>query len=147
MNPRHHLNHRRTHECLSFAALPAVGTSYLVKIHCISFPTFKFSGFSAVRNVLNFETNYHYPQEGQTLNTKQDWKGLIRIEIHICGVYWFWIRNYPSSNKNIQRITVPKFGIFRKSITTPRYMALLQVALVSIPPHKFVRPPCWYYRL
>jgi hypothetical protein len=25
--------------------------------------------------------------------------------------------------------------------------ALLQVALVSIPPHKFVRPPCWYYRL
>jgi hypothetical protein len=23
----------------------------------------------------------------------------------------------------------------------------LQVALVSIPPHKFVGPPCWYYRL
>jgi hypothetical protein len=26
-------------------------------------------------------------------------------------------------------------------------MALLQVALVSTPPHKFVRPPCWYYGL
>jgi hypothetical protein len=26
-------------------------------------------------------------------------------------------------------------------------MALLQVALVSIPPHKFVHQPCWYYRL
>jgi hypothetical protein len=26
-------------------------------------------------------------------------------------------------------------------------MALLQAALVSIPPHKFVRLPCWYYRL
>jgi hypothetical protein len=26
-------------------------------------------------------------------------------------------------------------------------MALLQVALVSIPPHKFVRQPCWHYRL
>jgi hypothetical protein len=26
-------------------------------------------------------------------------------------------------------------------------MALLQVALVSTPPHKFVRPPCWYYQL
>jgi hypothetical protein len=26
-------------------------------------------------------------------------------------------------------------------------MALLQVVLVSIPPHKFVCLPCWYYQL
>jgi hypothetical protein len=26
-------------------------------------------------------------------------------------------------------------------------MALLQVALVLIPPHKFARQPCQYYRL
>jgi hypothetical protein len=36
---------------------------------------------------------------------------------------------------------------FRKCITIHHSMALLQVVLVSIPPHKFVRPPCWYYRL
>jgi hypothetical protein len=47
----------------------------------------------------------------------------------------------------MQRITPPKFYIFRKSITIHHCTALLQVALVSIPPHKFVRPPCWYYQL
>jgi hypothetical protein len=39
-----------------------------------------------------------------------------------------------------------KICIFRKS-TIHYCIALLQVALVSTPPHKFVRPPCWYYRL
>jgi hypothetical protein len=47
----------------------------------------------------------------------------------------------------IQRITIPKFSIFRKSITIQHCMALLQVGLVSIPTHKFVLPPCWYYQL
>jgi hypothetical protein len=47
----------------------------------------------------------------------------------------------------IQRITVPKFCIFRKSISIHPYMSLLQVALVSIPTYTFVRPPCSYYRL
>jgi hypothetical protein len=47
----------------------------------------------------------------------------------------------------MQRITTPKLCIFRKSITLHHCMPLLQVALVSIPPHRFVRPPCWYYRL
>jgi hypothetical protein len=46
----------------------------------------------------------------------------------------------------IQRFTFPKFCIFWKS-TIYLCTALLQVALVSIPPHKFVRLPCWYYRL
>jgi hypothetical protein len=46
-----------------------------------------------------------------------------------------------------QRSTIPKFCIFRKSITVRHCNALLQVTLVSIPPHKFVRPPCWYYGL
>jgi hypothetical protein len=36
---------------------------------------------------------------------------------------------------------------FPKAITIHHCMALLQVALVSIPPHKFVRPPCLYYWL
>jgi hypothetical protein len=47
----------------------------------------------------------------------------------------------------VQMITIPKFCIFRKSITIHHCVALLQVALMSIPPHKFVCPPCWYYRL
>jgi hypothetical protein len=47
----------------------------------------------------------------------------------------------------VQRITFPKFCIFQKFITVHHHMALLQVALVSIPPHKFIRPPCWYYQL
>jgi hypothetical protein len=34
-----------------------------------------------------------------------------------------------------------------KTKTIHQYMALLQVALVSIPPRKFVLSPCWYYRL
>jgi hypothetical protein len=44
-------------------------------------------------------------------------------------------------------ITFPKFCIFRKSIPIHYCMALLQVTVLSTPPHKFVRPPCWYYRL
>jgi hypothetical protein len=36
---------------------------------------------------------------------------------------------------------------FRKSFTIHHSMALLQVALMLIPPHKFVRPPCCYYLL
>jgi hypothetical protein len=47
----------------------------------------------------------------------------------------------------IQRITVPKLRILRKSITVYHCMILLQVALVSVPPHVFVLSPCWYYRL
>jgi hypothetical protein len=47
----------------------------------------------------------------------------------------------------IQRITIPKFCILQKSITVHHCMALLQVSLVLIPPHKFVCLPCWYYRL
>jgi hypothetical protein len=35
----------------------------------------------------------------------------------------------------------------KKSITVHHCMALLQVALVSIPPHKFVHPPSCYYQL
>jgi hypothetical protein len=35
----------------------------------------------------------------------------------------------------------------KKSITIHHCTALLQVALVSTTPHKFVRPPCWYYRV
>jgi hypothetical protein len=46
-----------------------------------------------------------------------------------------------------QRIALPKFRILLKSITISHCMVLLQVALVSIPPRKFVRPPCWYYQL
>jgi hypothetical protein len=44
-------------------------------------------------------------------------------------------------------ITVPMSCIFRTSFTIHHCMALLQVAPVSTPLHKFVRPPCWYYRL
>jgi hypothetical protein len=46
-----------------------------------------------------------------------------------------------------QRITLPVFCIFRTSLTIHRCTALLQVALVLTPLHKFVSPPCWYYRL
>jgi hypothetical protein len=42
-----------------------------------------------------------------------------------------------------KELLFPNFCILRKSIN----MALLQVALVSITLHKFLRPPCWYYRL
>jgi hypothetical protein len=35
---------------------------------------------------------------------------------------------------------------FRTSITTHHCAGLSQVALVSSPRHKFLRPPCWYYR-
>jgi hypothetical protein len=44
----------------------------------------------------------------------------------------------------MQRIIVSKFCIFK----IPKHcIALLQVALVSFPPHKFVSPPYGYYRL
>jgi hypothetical protein len=46
-----------------------------------------------------------------------------------------------------QRITAPMVCIFQTSLIIHHCMALLQVVLVSIPPHKFVHPPCWYYRL
>jgi hypothetical protein len=39
-----------------------------------------------------------------------------------------------------QTIALPKLGIFRKSITVHHFMDLLQVALMSVPPHKFVHP-------
>jgi hypothetical protein len=39
-----------------------------------------------------------------------------------------------------------KVVYFPKSITLHHCMALLQVALVSNLPHKFVRPPFWCYR-
>jgi hypothetical protein len=45
----------------------------------------------------------------------------------------------------IQRITIPKSYIFQKSITIHHCMTLLQVALVLIPPHKFVCLPFWHY--
>jgi hypothetical protein len=69
--------------------------------------------------------------------------GLNRVQVKTCffhsvAMFLFYI---------IQRITIPKFCISRKYITMHHCMALLQVALVSIPPHKFVRPPYWYYRL
>jgi hypothetical protein len=41
---------------------------------------------------------------------------------------------------------LPMFCIFLTSFTIHHCMALLQVALVSTPPHKSVRPPCRYYR-
>jgi hypothetical protein len=47
----------------------------------------------------------------------------------------------------MQRITTPKLCIFLKSVTKRHCMTLLQVALVSIPSHKFVLSPCWYYLL
>jgi hypothetical protein len=46
-----------------------------------------------------------------------------------------------------QRIYFPKFRISRKSVSIHHCVALLQVVLVSIPPQKFVHPPCWYYQL
>jgi hypothetical protein len=45
------------------------------------------------------------------------------------------------------RTTTPRLCIFRKSITIHQCTTLLQVPLASIPPHKFVPPLCWYYRL
>jgi hypothetical protein len=39
----------------------------------------------------------------------------------------------------IQRITTPEFCTFQKSVTIHHCMALLQVVLVSILPHKFAR--------
>jgi hypothetical protein len=47
----------------------------------------------------------------------------------------------------IQIIYMPEVCILRKSIVMCQCMTLLQVALVSIPLHKFVSPPCWYYPL
>jgi hypothetical protein len=38
----------------------------------------------------------------------------------------------------VQRITIPKFCIFQKSITILHCMALFQAALVLIPPPKFL---------
>jgi hypothetical protein len=46
----------------------------------------------------------------------------------------------------IQRTAVLMFCILRKSVIIYHRMALLKVALVSIPPDRFVWPPCWYYR-
>jgi hypothetical protein len=46
---------------------------------------------------------------------------------------------------SIQRISITKFCTFWKSVTMYHCMVLLQVALVLIPPYKYVRPPCWYY--
>jgi hypothetical protein len=82
---------------------------------------------------------------------------------HVSSVVAYWPRTYGVAGSNPievclfsfmqqlfytkQRITAPKFCIFRKSFTITHCMALLEVALVSIPPHKFVRLPCWYYRL
>jgi hypothetical protein len=40
-----------------------------------------------------------------------------------------------------------KVSYFKKSISMHHRMALLQVALMSIAPHKFVPQPCWYCRL
>jgi hypothetical protein len=47
----------------------------------------------------------------------------------------------------IQRIFIPKFCIFRKSVTIYHRTDVPQLALVSIPPHKPLPPPCWYFRL
>jgi hypothetical protein len=66
-----------------------------------------------------------------------DQKG-IKTFFHTAAMLLFYI---------IQGITAPKFCIFRKSITTHHCMVRLQVALVSIPPHKLVRLPCCYYPL
>jgi hypothetical protein len=43
-----------------------------------------------------------------------------------------------------QRITLPKFCIFRKSPSSLYASIVGYVALVSISLHKIVRPPCWY---
>lgn len=43
----------------------------------------------------------------------------------------------------VQRITTPKFYSFRKSVIIHNFsVAILVVALVLLPPHKFVFPPC-----
>jgi hypothetical protein len=63
---------------------------------------------------------------------------LVEYFFHAAAMLLFYI---------IQRITIPKVCIFRKSITINHCMALLQVALLSITSHKFVRLPCWHYRL
>jgi hypothetical protein len=47
----------------------------------------------------------------------------------------------------IHKITTLKFLIFPKIYTTHHCMALLQVALVFLPPCIFIFPPCWYYWL
>jgi hypothetical protein len=36
---------------------------------------------------------------------------------------------------------------FQKSTAVHQCMALLQAVLVSVPPHKFIRPPLWYCQL
>jgi hypothetical protein len=40
-----------------------------------------------------------------------------------------------------------KVVYFSRPIIMKHYMKLLYVALVLIPPHKFVHPPCWYHQL
>jgi hypothetical protein len=40
-----------------------------------------------------------------------------------------------------------KFQNFRRYVTIHHFPTFYYVALGSLPPHKFVRPPCCYYRL
>jgi hypothetical protein len=67
----------------------------------------------------------------------------------ISSVAAYWSHTHGAAGSNLGQILscshLLKLCIFRKSITMYHCMALLQVALVSIPPHKFVCPPCLYY--
>jgi hypothetical protein len=47
----------------------------------------------------------------------------------------------------IQRITFRMFCIFPKICNHASLYGLFQAALMSIQPHRFVCPPCWYYQL
>jgi hypothetical protein len=45
-----------------------------------------------------------------------------------------------------ENLVSTEFAFFRRSVTIHHFRTLYKVALVSLPPHQFVRPPCFYYR-
>jgi len=72
------------------------------------------------------------------------------ISYEICS--WTTFMIYPHTKFHIgslviavmKKFTSAKEQLIRMFITTQIFRTLHQVALVSLPPHKFVRPPCYY---
>jgi hypothetical protein len=82
---------------------------------------------------------FQMPSSNNSLVIAIKTKGRCKYRFHAAAMLVFYILRE-------QKFYKQRLHIFQRSLTTLLFKTLYQVALVSLPPHKFVRPPCCYYR-